>query len=308
MKKRAWAEIAAGGIVFAGSAALLARGVPFPRTWFYCFAWWPLVLILDAVNVLRTGVSPLASEPPGFAWTALVSIPVWLVFEAFNVRLGNWSYHGLPTSLAVRWLGYAIAFATVIPALKELAALARSLMKGRSPMAGAAESARRRAKPALLCASVVAGVLSLVLTLTAPRLFFPLVWVGFIFLIEPLNYRRGRRSFLRDLEEGRRSPVLAWMAAGLAAGVFWEFLNWFSGSHWEYHIPYLNFGRIFQMPVFGFGGFAVFALEVFALDACLRGVYLRLKSRPALRVAFWAVLAVFSLAVFVLIDKYSIVR
>ena len=84
-------------------------------------------------------------------------------------------------------------------------------------------------------------------------------------------------------------------------------LNWFAGSHWEYHIPYLNFGRIFQMPVFGFGGFIVFALEVFALDSFLRGVYLRLKSRPALRFAFWAVLAAFSLAVFALIDRFSVV-
>ena len=106
-KRRAVFALVLGLAAFAGSAALLARGVPFLQTWFYCFAWWPLVLILDAVNVLRTGVSPLASEPPGFAWTALVSIPVWLVFEAFNARLRNWSYHELPPSLAVRWLGYA---------------------------------------------------------------------------------------------------------------------------------------------------------------------------------------------------------
>lgn len=305
-KRRAVLALVLGLAAFAGAAALLARGVPFMRTWFYCFAWWALVLVLDAVNVLRTGVSPLASEVPGFAWTALVSIPVWLVFEAFNARLGNWSYHGLPPSLAARWLGYAIAFATVIPALKELAALVRSFMKDRPSMKGEAGSVRPRVTNALLRASVGAGVLTLVLALAAPRLFFPLVWVGFIFLVEPLNYRRGRPSFFRDLEEGRRAPLLAWMAAGLAAGVIWEFLNWFAGSHWEYHISYLNFGRIFQMPVFGFGGFVVFALEVFALDSFLRGAYLRL--RPALRLAFWAALAAFSVAAFALIDKYSVVR
>jgi hypothetical protein len=307
MKNRAWADIAAGGIVLAGSWALLARGVPFMRTWFYVFAWWSLVLVLDAANVLRTGISPLSSEAPGFAWTALVSIPVWLVFEAFNARLRNWSYHEMPSSLAVRWLGYAVAFATVIPALKELAALVRSFMKGEPSRVGEAGAARFRTPRALLDASAGAGVLALALALAAPRLFFPLVWLGFIFLIEPLNYRRGRPSLLRDLEEGRCAPVLAWMAAGMAAGVIWEGLNWFAGSHWEYHIPYLNFGRIFQMPVFGFGGFIVFALEVFALDSFLRGVYLRLKSRPALRFAFWAVLAAFSLAVFALIDRFSVV-
>jgi hypothetical protein len=145
------------------------------------------------------------------------------------------------------------------------------------------------------------------LTLAAPRLFFPLVWLGFIFLLEPLNYRKGRPSFLRDLEEGRRAPLFAWMAAGLAAGVAWEFLNWFAGSHWEYHIPYLNFGRVFQMPVFGFGGFVVFALEVFTLDALLRGLYARAQSRPALRAAFWAALAVFSAGALALVDRFSVV-
>jgi hypothetical protein len=308
MKKRSAAiALILGLAAFAVSWALLARGVPFMKTWFYCFAWWSLILVLDAVNVLRTGVSPLASDVPGFAWTSLVSISVWLVFEAFNARLGNWSYHDVPSSLVVRWLGCAVAFATVIPALKELAALIQSFAKDRSFAKDKAGSARLRVTPALLRASSAAGVLTLALTLAAPRLFFPLVWVGFIFLVEPLNFRRGRPSFLRDLEAGRRGLILAWMAAGLAAGVIWESLNWFAGSHWEYHIPYLNFGRIFQMPVFGFGGFAVFALEVFALDAFLRGAYARLRLRRAGRIAFWAVLILFDAAVFALIDRFSVV-
>jgi len=298
MKTRAWAEIAGGGLAFAASWAALAQGSPFMRTWFYCFAWWSFIAVLDGANVLRSGASPLAA-PPGFLWTALVSIPVWLLFEAFNLRLANWSYHGVPADRAVRWLGCAVAFATVVPALQELAALALPARRDAPP------AFRLRVTAALLRGSTTAGALMLALTLAAPRLFFPLVWLGFIFLVEPLNYRRRRPSFLRDLEEGRRAPILAWMAAGLAAGVAWEFLNWFAGSHWEYHIPYLNFGRIFQMPVFGFGGFAVFALEVFALDAWLRGVYARL--RPMARVAFWAGLAASSLAVLALIDRFSVV-
>jgi len=299
MRKTAFARMAAGTVAFAAAAALLARGAPFMRTWFYCFAWWPFVLVLDGANILRTGASPLASEKPGLAWTALVSIPVWLLFEAFNARLADWSYHELPPARAERWLGYAVAFATVVPALKELAALAGSFLKN------TAGRRRLRATDGLLRGSIAAGALMLVLSLAAPRLFFPLVWLGFILLVEPLNYRRGRPSLLRDLEEGRRAPLFAWAAGGLAAGIVWEFLNWFAGSHWEYHIPYLDFGRIFQMPVFGFGGFVVFALEVYALDAFLRGVYGRL--RPGGRIAFGVVLAAFSLAVFALIDRFSVV-
>jgi hypothetical protein len=271
------------------------------KTWFYCFAWWSLLLILDAVNFRRTGASPMIVDFPLFARMALLSVPAWLVFEAFNIRLGNWSYHGLPPDLPVRWLGYFVAFATVTPALKELAALFLSFRLERPA------SRRLKVTPALLGGLTGAGALMLALPLVAPRLFFPLVWLGFVFLLDPLNYRRGRPSFLRDLEDGRRRPIAAWMLAGLAAGLIWECLNWGAGSHWEYHIPYLDFGRIFQMPVCGFGGFIPFALEIFALDAFLQGSYLRLRARPALRFIFWAALALFSAGVFALIDRFSVV-
>lgn len=281
------------------SAALLARGAPFMKTWFYCFAWWSLLLVLDALNLRRTGRSPMTADVPLFVRTALVSVPVWLVFEAFNIRLRNWSYHGLPPDLPERWLGYFIAFATVTPALLELAALSRSFMRDRQGARGV------RVTPALLRGLTAAGALMLVLPLVAPGLFFPLVWLGFVFLLDPVNYRRGRPSFLRDLEGGRRAPVLSWMLAGLAAGLIWEFLNWWSGSHWEYHIPYLNFGRIFQMPVFGFAGFIPFALEIYAMDAFLQGAYEKIRSRALARAAFWAALALFAVVVFILIDRYS---
>ncbi len=281
------------------SAALLALGVSFMKTWFYCFAWWSLLLVLDAVNLRRTGVSPMTADFPLFVRTAFLSVPAWLVFEAFNIRLRNWSYHGLPPDLPVRWLGYFVAFATVTPALKELAALFLSFGRERS-------GARRfKVTPALLGRLTAAGALMLALPIVAPRLFFPLVWLGFVFLLDPVNYRRGRPSFLRDFEDGRRGPVTAWMFAGLAAGLIWEFLNWWSGSHWEYHIPYLNFGRIFQMPVFGFVGFIPFALEIYALDAFLQGAYEKIRARAPLRAAFWAGLVLFDAAVFVLIDRYS---
>jgi len=292
------------GLSLAGlavSAALLARGVPFMKTWFYCFAWWSILLVLDAVNLRRTGTSPMTADFPLFVRTAFLSVPAWLVFEAFNIRLGNWSYHGLPPDLPVRWLGYVVAFATVIPALKELAALFLSF--GREKPASRA----LKITPALLRGLTAAGGLMLALPLLAPRLFFPLVWLGFVFLLDPVNYRRGRPSFLRDLESGRRRPVAAWMLAGLAAGLIWEFLNWGAGSHWEYHIPYFGFGRIFQMPVFGFGGFIPFALEIYALDAFLQGAYEKIRARAPLRAAFWAGLALFDAAVFVLIDRFVVI-
>jgi len=292
-----------GLVAFAGSAGLLAAGVPFMKTWFYCFAWWSFLLALDGVNVRRTGASTLFGAGSDFLFSAFLSVPVWLVFELFNLRLKNWSYQGVPASLPERWAGYFIAFATVIPALKIIAAFIRSLHKNKKWACG-----RLAVTPAFLRLSLVLGFASLTATLVWPRLFFPLVWLGFIFLLEPLNYRRRRPSLLGDLEEGDASRLAEWLSAGLAAGLIWELFNFWAGSHWEYHIPYLNFGRIFQMPVFGFLGFLPFALEVFAIAALARGLYGRLKDRPALRAAFWIGLTAFDLAGFYLIDIMTVVH
>jgi hypothetical protein len=294
------ANLGVGMLALAASAAALALGAPFMTTWFYSFAWWSCLLILDGFNVRRTGISPLFTGGRDFLFVAYISVPVWLIFELFNLRLRNWSYHAVPASLPVRWLGYAVAFATVIPAIKEFATL----------FAGVFRAALRfpplRVTRNLLRASLGLGAVLLVLPLGWPRLFFPLVWLGFIFLLEPLNYRRRSVSFLRDLETGDGSRLLAWMAGGLAAGLTWELLNWWAGAHWEYHIPYFNFGRIFQMPVLGFGGFIPFALEVFALEAVLKSFDRNLRPRRFARFAFWVGLAVFDVGVFWLIDRFTV--
>jgi len=292
-----------GLCLFAASAALLAAGVPFIRAWFYSFAWWSLILALDGLNYRRRGASLLSGRVTDFLLTAFLSVPVWLVFELFNLRLKNWSYHDPVPGLAVRWAGSFIAFATVIPALKELAAL----FQGRPDGARKKSSFRPRVTRGLLWLGGGAGACFLLLALAWPRLFFPLVWLGFIFLIEPLNYRRGRPSLLRDLETGETSRIRSWMLAGAAAGILWELLNFWAGAHWEYHLPYLNIGRIFQMPVLGYAGFIPFALEIFVLGVFLDSVYRSIKAKAAFRYAFLAALIVFDLLCFHLIDRFSVI-
>ena len=63
------------------------------------------------------GDSWLRSAPREFALLALVSIPLWLVFEFYNLVIRNWHYVGLPENLALRYFGYAWSFATIWPAL-----------------------------------------------------------------------------------------------------------------------------------------------------------------------------------------------
>jgi len=292
-----------GFALLAGSAALLAAGAPFMKIWFYSFAWWSFILALDGLNYRRSGSSLLFDTVPDFLFAAFISVPVWLLFELFNLRLRNWSYHHPQPGLAVRWLEYFIAFATVIPALKVLAVFFQGVFKDIKWKIG-----HLTVNPALLDLSAGIGILFFVLSLAWPRLFFPLIWLGFFFLLEPVNYRRQWPSFLRDLETGRASRTLSWLASGLAAGFLWELFNFWAGAHWEYHIPYLNFGRIFQMPVFGYAGFIPFALEIFAISSFMSAFYGKIKGKFVPRFAFWSGLLAFDLASFYLIDLITLVR
>ena len=69
---------------------------------------------------------------------ALASIPLWLVFEGYNLIIRNWHYTGLPENFALRMFGYAWSFATIWPAIFEGAELDRGLEggKGRTGRSG----------------------------------------------------------------------------------------------------------------------------------------------------------------------------
>jgi hypothetical protein len=297
-----WNLIVGMGI-FGLAGFLLFSDVSFMKTWFYIFAWWPLILILDSVNFRISGLSPLSQSPGDFMFAAFISIPVWLVFELFNLRLQNWSYHSLPAELPLRWLGYGLAFASVVPALLELSTLFQTLLREKKiPLVPLKTTA------STLTGSIVLGFLFLALCVMDPHLFFPFVWLGFIFLLEPVNFRLGLDSLLADAKEKNGNRILAWLLAGFSAGVLWEALNYWAGSHWEYTIPYLNFGRIFQMPIFGYGGFLPFALEVFALYTFLEFIRRRMQTSPALKAAAVVLILAFNALSFYLIDAYSLVH
>jgi hypothetical protein len=106
----------------------------------------------------------------------------------------------------------------------------------------------------------------------------PFVWTGFALLLEPLNLRAGRPSWLADLGRGDASRLLALLGAGAVCGVLWEFWNYWAATRWTYTVPYLGHVKVFEMPVLGYLGFPPFALECYAMYHWLRG---RLGQAPA---------------------------
>ena len=169
-------------------------------SWFYCFAWWSYILTIDGVIYWLKGNSS-SSTGEGIFLMIPWSIFIWLIFEAANVSLKNWYYINLPSFSLERWLGYAVAYGTVLPGLFETTELLEAL--GLFKNSRGTENRFFHGTRLL----VILGILCLLSSVLIPFYFFPLIWVGFIFLLEPINYRLGGRSLLRDLEEGDPNEV-----------------------------------------------------------------------------------------------------
>src|SRR5262245_44018810 len=75
-------------------AATVGLGLDFEPalSWYFQIAWWSYVVAVDDVNRRLAGRSLLRDRPLRFLWLSLASVLWWTLFEAVNLRLGNWYY------------------------------------------------------------------------------------------------------------------------------------------------------------------------------------------------------------------------
>ncbi len=247
---------------------LMFRGVEPVATYFTPIAWTAYILLADAAVFAVRGSSRLREQPGEFVLTALLSVPLWLIFEAYNLRLDNWTYVGLPENWLARWFGYGWSFATITPGIFVTADLVESFGWFTRPARCVEFS------PLVRGNFVTAGTLMLVLPLLLPKdigaYLFALVWLGFILLLDPVNFRLGLPSLLGDLAEGRRARLYSLLVSGWVCGWLWEFWNYWAAAKWLYVFPMFQQGKIFEMPAPGYLGFLPFALECFAMYVTAR--------------------------------------
>ncbi|MEW6324685.1 MAG: hypothetical protein AB1515_04795 [Nitrospirota bacterium] len=229
-------------------------------TWFYPIVWWSYIFMFDAVVWRRTGASLIWDNGRRFWLMAWWSAAIWLIFEVFNLRLENWWYHDIPAARWQRWPGTIIAFATVVPLLAVTERLLASF-----GLFDRLRTSTRSVTPGFLRNFQIAGGAMLLAALAVPRYAFPLVWGGAFFLIDPVNYRAGAPSLLREWVRGSPGRTFRLLLAGLIAGLLWELWNFWATARWSYTVPFVGEWKIFEMPILGFLGFPPFALEAFAL-------------------------------------------
>ena len=269
-------------IMIGSEAFTLAKVEPF-WSWNTPICWTGFILFADGVVFRARGRSWLRSAPGEFAALVLLSIPLWLVFEFFNLYIDNWYYVGLPDSLALRLFGYAWSFGTIWPAIFEgadLVGVARQARNaGGAGTGGSADTwpfdpaspanPARPALPALL--SITLGAAMLVWPIVWPSRYLAApVWLGFILLLDPINAWLGAPSLMTRARAGNRDLPVNLMMSGLLCGVLWEFWNYWSRAKWHYTVPIMARVKLFEMPLPGFLGFPAFALECFTMYVFVR--------------------------------------
>jgi tetratricopeptide (TPR) repeat protein len=274
-----------GTACLAIAEGLMFRGVEPFATFFTPIAWTAYALIADAMVFAIRGHSRLRNELLQFARLALLSIPLWLIFEAYNLRLANWTYvGGIPLPLAGRWLAYGWAFATIWPAIFLTADLIESFGWWNVPARPIVFS--RATQKAFIAAGAILLIAPVILPRSLGSYVFGAVWLGFIFLLDPINLRLGLPSLEADLAEGRRGRFFSLLLSGCACGWLWEFWNFWAAAKWNYIFPIMQKYKIFEMPVLGYLGFLPFALECFVMYYFTAGVLgwekqLAMQERPA---------------------------
>ncbi len=246
---------------------------------FTSIMWTGYILLLDGWIWQRGGISYFIDQKRELPFIALLSILIWIMFEAYNFKLRNWAYIGLPENQVIKDILYFWSFATIIPALFRTTDLFGTFGLFKRTQ----HDFKLKFTPFLLALSFIIGIAFCFLPVMfsdefAPNLI-PFVWLGFIFLVEPINYQIGVPSIYREIEKGDVSFLWQVLAAGLFCGFIWESLNEqaksLNGAAWLYFVTKfwrdlcfnLKYG---EMPLIGFGGYPPFIWECYALYQLLK--------------------------------------
>jgi len=303
-----------GIVLFLVSEIFLFKKVDPFYSWFYCFAWWSYIFTIDAIIYRLKGNSLILSRTKEFFLMIPWSVFIWLIFEAANLSLENWYYINLPSSAVERWLGYSVAYGTVLPGLFETSELLETLGLFKN-----SKIKKTMISGEGLVVLILLGAIWLISSVLIPEYFFPLIWLGFIFLLEPLNYRFGGRSLLRDLEGGNPRKIYLLLVAGLICGLLWEFWNFWALSKWIYTVPFFEKAKGFEMPFLGFFGFPPFAVQAYVMYNTIslfrfhrgweEGTYLlnlEKKTRPLTKVLTAILIVIFYVLIFKAIDSRTV--
>ncbi len=237
--------------------------------------WTGYILLVDNLILKLQGKSLIYNRRKEFFVMLPISVALWLVFEFYNIFLDNWHYINLPEKIWIRLIGYTWSFATIWPAILGTAELFRA-----SHIFDKVKIRERSISPRILKASITLGAIFLIIPIAFPSRYLAApVWLGFILLLDPINYFCRTKSLFRDLERGKLNTLFSLLLSGLTCSFLWEFWNYWAYSRWIYTVPILGHIKIFEMPVVGYLGFLPFAVECYVMYNSVGLLFRHARSR-----------------------------
>ncbi|MBI4162462.1 MAG: hypothetical protein HY513_02170 [Candidatus Aenigmarchaeota archaeon] len=237
--------------------------------WYFPIIWTGYILVIDALVYKLRKRSLLSNSPYQLLGMFIISALIWWIFEFINMPLQNWSYLGLEGLGALKDIFATLSFSTVLPAFFETAELIRSIHLFD------AKKLKRTHKISknFLHGMMGGGAICFVAPIFIPKFAFPLVWLSFFLILDPINYLHKQPSIVKHLKDGKLVIPLSLLLAGITLGFFWEFWNYWAIPKWTYDVPFIGFFKIFEMPILGYLGYFPFAFELYAMYWFIRSLF-----------------------------------
>ena len=238
--------------------------------WYFPIVWFGYILVIDALVYKLRGNSLISNRFPQFLGMLIISALFWWVFEFINIQIQNWSYTGMRDLIPFKNLFGTISFSTVLPALFETVELIRSIHIFDKKKLHKKHKITKR----FLHTMIVLGIICFLLPIFLSKFTFPLVWLSFFFILDPINYLHKQPSIISHLKDRNLIIPLSLLVAGIILGFLWEFWNYWAIPKWTYDIPFIGFFKIFEMPILGYLGYFPFSFELYTMYWFVRSLFM----------------------------------
>ena len=238
--------------------------------WYFPIVWFGYILTIDALVYKLRKNSLISNRFSQFLGMVVISMLFWWMFEFINIAIQNWRYLGIYYLGDWRNIFGSLSFSTVLPALFETAELIKSINLFKEDEL----HKKHKITKSFLHIMIFLGVICFILPALLPEIAFPLVWLSFFLILDPINYLHKQPSVIGHIKEGRLKTPLSLLLAGIVLGFLWEFWNYQAIIKWTYEIPFVGFLKIFEMPILGYLGYFPFALELYAMYWFIRSLFL----------------------------------
>jgi len=240
-------------------------------SWYFPIIWLGYILVIDAVNKKISGKSLISDNRNKFFGILIISALFWWVFEFTNLSVRNWNYINLINDLRLRNLFGLLSFATVLPAFFETYELIRNIHLFDKLRLKRKHNITKK----FLHTMMIIGAACLILPVLFPQFAFPLIWLSFYFILDPINYIHKQPSIIKHLKDKKLAIPLSLLLAGIIMGFFWEFWNFHALPKWTYNVPFVSFFKIFEMPLLGYLGYFPFAFELYVMYFFVESLFLK---------------------------------